>query len=114
MTDNEHNGKWEWDAEHYDETALRTYQDDGSTKWFRKLNSSGPTSWHKIVPHPDGLVLYHWLCDFQEFFAAYTRAVEASAVPVGESPFADQELYDDLRDRYGDAAGDSTEGSDDE
>ena len=45
---------------------------------------------------------------------SYIRAVEASAVPVGESPFADQELYDDLRDRYGDAAGDLTEVCDDD
>ena len=110
MTDNEHCGKWEWDASRFDEIAVRIYQDGGSTKWFRNLHSSGSTSWHKIVLHPDGSALYHWLCDNQEFFAAYVRAVEASAVSVGESPFADQELYDDLRDRYGDAAGDSTEG----
>jgi hypothetical protein len=39
------------------------------------------------------------LCDNQEFFAAYIRAIEATAVPVGESPFADQELYDEIRER---------------
>ena len=120
----QHHGKWEWDAEHYDEIAVRIHQGGGCTMWFRKLHSSGPTSWHKIVPHPDGSPRDHWLCDDQEFFAAYIRAVEATAVPVGESPFADQELYDELRkrssrnqailqmhmgrmrDRYGEAVGD--------
>jgi hypothetical protein len=95
----EYHGKWEWDAEHYDEIAVRIYQGGGCTVWFRKLHSSGPTGWHKLVPHPDGSPRDHWLCDDQEFFAAYVRAAEATAVPVGESPFADQELYDELRER---------------
>lgn len=97
----QYHGKWEWDAEHYDEIAVRIYQGGGCTMWFRKLHSSGPTSWHKLVPHPDGSPRNHWLCDDQEFFAAYIRATEATAVPVGESPFADQELYDELRQRQG-------------
>jgi len=119
----QHHGQWEWDAEHYDEIAVRISQGGGIIMWFRKLHSSGPTSWHKIVPHPDGSPRNHWLCDDQEFFAAYVRAVDATAVPVGDSPFADQDLYDELRarskqnrvilgrhmdrvrDRYGEAVG---------
>lgn len=119
-----HHGKWEWDAEHYDEIAVRIYQGGGCTMWFRRLNATGPTNWHKIVPHPDGSPRNHWLCENDEFFAAYIRAIEATAVPVGESPFADQDLYDELRerssqnrailelhmnrmrDRYGEAVGD--------
>lgn len=94
-----HHGDWEWDAEHCDEIAVRINQGGGMTMWFRKLNSTGPTGWHKLVPHADGSPRDHWLCDDQEFFAAYIRALEATAVPVGESPFADQELYDELRER---------------
>lgn len=119
-----YHGKWEWNAEHYDEIAVRIYQGGGITTWFRKLHSSGPTRWHKLVPHPDGSPREHWLCDDQGFFAAYVRSAEATAVPVGESPFSDQELYDELRerssqnrailqlhmdrmrDRYGEAVGD--------
>lgn len=120
----EYHGEWQWDATRFSEIVVRIWQGGGSTMWFRKLNSTGPTQWHKIVPHPDGSPRDHWLCDNQEFFAAYIRAIEAAAVPVGESPFADQELYDEIRerssqnqailqlhmdrmrDRYGEAAGD--------
>jgi len=95
----EYHGKWEWNAEHYDEIAVRIDQGGGCLMWFRKLHSSGPTGWHKLVPHPDGSPRDHWLCEDSEFFAAYNRAVGAKAVPVGESPFADQEPYDELAER---------------
>jgi len=97
----EYHGKWEWNADHYDEIAVRVDQGGGCISWFRKLHTSGPTRWHKIVPHPDGSPRDHWLCQDDEFFAAYIRAVDAKAVPVGESPFADQELYDELAKKNG-------------
>jgi len=95
----EYHGKWEWDAEHYDEIAVRIDQGGGCIMWFRKLKSAGRTRWHKIVPHPDGSPRDHWLCERDELFSAWMRSVSSKAVPVGESPFADQELYDELAER---------------
>lgn len=97
----QYHGKWEWDAEHYDEIAVRIDQGGGVITWYRKLSSSGRNRWHKLVPHPDGSPRDHWLTERDSVFADWMRSVSATAVPVGESPFADQELYDELADRNG-------------
>jgi len=92
-------GGYEWDASHYADIAVYLHQGGGVESWYRRLHTSGRRRWHKLVPHPDGSVRDHWLVERDHVFTDWFRAASAKAVPVSESPFADQALYDELRER---------------
>lgn len=91
--------EWDWNASHYDEIAVRLNLGGGAISWYRKLHSSGRRRWHKIVVHPDGSPREHWLTESDHLFIDWQQAVDARAVPVDDSPFADQDLYDELAER---------------
>lgn len=91
--------EWEYDASHYSEIAVRLDLGGGATSWYRKLHSSGRRRWHKIVIHPDGSPEEHWLTERDHLMTDWLQSVDARAVPVDDSPFADQELYDELAER---------------
>lgn len=96
-----YHGQWDWDAEHYDEMVVRINQGGGAITWYRKLKSSGRSRWHKLVPHPDGSPRDHWLTERDSVFMDWMQSTSAHVVPLGESPFADQQLYDELAERNG-------------
>lgn len=90
---------YQWDASHYDDVAVRLDLGGGVVSWYRRLHSSGRRRWHKVVPHLDGSTRDHWLTERQHVFADWVRSAVAKAVPVEDSPFSDQALYDELQER---------------
>lgn len=90
---------YQWDASHYDDVAFRVDCGGGCVSWYRKLKTSGSARWHKVVTHHDGSVRAHWLTDREHVFTDVFRSVALRAVPVPDSPFRDQKLYDELQER---------------